>query len=113
MGEPEEVMTITTEVLDLEGEGNRGVVTHWFLIPVKDRFVPVPGVPAGHEGHPTGEGITSWRWWTSPDVVEAARDGSAVFSPRDLGSLLPVLLARTGETPITRADVFAGYPSAT
>lgn len=87
-------------------------MTHWFLIPVKDRFEPVPGVPADHEGHPMAEGITSWRWWTAADVVEATRDGSAVFSPRDLGSLLRRLLAGTGETPLIRADVFAGYPSA-
>lgn len=112
IGEPAEVMTITTEVPDLEPEGLRGVVTHWFVIPVNGRFEPVPGVPADHEGHPTAERITSWRWWTAADVVEATRDSSAVFSPRDLGSLLPRLLAGPGE-PLTRADVFVGYPLAT
>jgi len=112
-GERAEVMRITTEVPDLEPGGNRGVVTHWFLVSVDRRFSPVPGVPDTHEGHPIAEGITSWRWWTAADVVDATGRGSAVFSPRDLGSLLPQLLAGTGELPITRADSFSGYPGAT
>jgi ADP-ribose pyrophosphatase YjhB (NUDIX family) len=112
IGEPIEVMTITTEVPDLVPEGLRGVVTHFFLIPVKGEFDPVPGVPANHEGHPTAEGITSWRWWTAAEVFEATRDGLAVFSPRDLGPLLPHLLAGKGERPLTRADTFTGYPAA-
>lgn len=111
VGDPARVMTITTEVPELLPEGRRGVVTHWFLLPVTSRFDPVPGVPADHEGHPAAEGILSWRWWTATEVVKATSEGQAVFSPRDLGALLPQLLGRSGDSPLTRSDVFAGYPA--
>lgn len=110
VGEPAEVMVQTTDVPELEPTGFAGVVTHWCVVAVGDRFGPVPGVPDNHEGHPRAEGIVACRWWPAEEVAEATRDHTAVFSPRDMASSLLRLLAHEAGTPLLeRAVVYDGY----
>jgi len=95
-----EVWPMTMPLHELRASGYSGARNHFFWIRTP-AFSPFPGVDAVQPGHPADEGILTLGWWTLSEIHAASADGSALFSPRRLGTLFEELLAAEGLPGVT------------
>lgn len=89
---------------ELRIQGFSGVINEVFLVRVP-HFDPTPGVIATAEGYPTREGIIDTRWWSTPEMYQAASEGTK-FGPRDLPTRLSALLISVANETCSSEVIF-------